>query len=228
MASTMVKMQVKADSWLATAAGAVLWVVAAVGYVILEASAAAGSEPAYSYVHNYVSDLAVSGGRAYLIRAAFFLQGILFLFGALLIVRFPNSRRGRVFLGLVAANALGNIAVGTVHSGQVHVAGAALAIVGGNAAILVGSALVGTAGGYRWYRCISKCVAALGLLCLIMLLINSVTNSANLLPNGAWERGSIYSITGWQLLSAGWVLGGSCSAAVGGRIAAWTSSQRTM
>jgi hypothetical membrane protein len=205
----MVKMQVKTDSRLATAAGAVVWVVAPVGYLILEALAAAGFEPTYSYTHNYVSDLAVTGGRAYLMRAAFFLQGILFLLGALLIVRFPDSRRGRLFLGLVAANAVGNIVVGTVHSGKVHVAGAALAIVGGNAAILVGSALVGTAGGHRWYRGISKSVAALGLLCLSMLLINSATNSANVLPNGAWERGSIYSITVWQLVSAGWVLGRS-------------------
>src|ERR1700675_4043521 len=150
MASTMVKMQVKTDSRLATVAGAVLWVVAPVGYLILEALAAAGFEPTYSYAHDYVSDLAVTGGGAYLMRAAFFLQGILFLLGALLIVGFPDSRRGRLFLGLVAANAVGNIVVGTVHSGKVHVAGAALAIVGGNAAILVGSALDGTAGGHRW------------------------------------------------------------------------------
>lgn len=203
----MVNMQLKADSRLATGAGAVLWVVAAVGYLILEAFAAAGFEPTYSYAHNYVSDLGVTGSsRAYLMRAAFFLQGILFLFGALLIVRFPGGPRGRLFLGLVAANAVGNIVVGTVHSGKVHVAGAALAIVGGNAAILVGSALVGTAGGQRWYRGISKFVAALGILCLIMLRINSATTSVNVLPNGAWERGSIYSITLWQLLTGGWVL----------------------
>jgi hypothetical membrane protein len=209
MASTMVNMQVKTDSRLATAAGAALWIVAPVGYLILEAFAAAGFEPTYSYAHDYVSDLAVTGGGAYLMRAAFFLQGILFLLGALLIVRFPDSRRGRLFLGLVAANAVGNIVVGTVHSGKVHVAGAALAIVGGNAAILVGSVLVGPAGGHRWYRGISKCVATLGLLCLIVLLINSATDSANVLPNGAWERGSIYSITMWQLLSAGRLLGRS-------------------
>jgi hypothetical membrane protein len=207
MPSTMVKMQVKADSRVTTAAGAVLWLVAAVGYLILEALAAAGFEPTYSYAQNYVSDLGVTGGGAYLMRAAFFLQGILFLLGALLIVRFPDSHRGRLFLGLVAANAVGNIVVGTVHSGKVHVVGAALAIVGGNAAILAGSALLGATGGHRWYRGISELVAALGLLCLIMLLINSVTGTANLLPTGAWERGSIYSITLWQLLTGGWLLG---------------------
>jgi hypothetical membrane protein len=204
----MLKMQVTADSRLATAAGAVLWIVAAVGYLILEGFAAAGFEPTYSYAHNYVSDLGVTGSpRAFLMRAAFFLQGTLFLLGALLMVRFPDSRRGRLFLGLVAANAVGNIVVGTLHSGHIHVAGAALAIVGGNAAILAGSALVGPAGGRRWYRGISKFVAVLGILCLVMLMINSVTRTASVLPDGVWERGSIYSITLWQLLTAGWVLG---------------------
>src|SRR5258707_7438921 len=104
---------------LATAAGTVLWVVAAVGYLLLEAFAAAGFEPAYSYANNYVSDLGMTGGelvhgqmidfsRAYLMRAAFFLQGILFFLGALLIARAPDSRRGRLFLGFVAANAVGH------------------------------------------------------------------------------------------------------------------------
>jgi hypothetical membrane protein len=192
---------------LATAAGTVLWFVAAVGYLLLEALAAAGFEPAYSYANNYVSDLGVQGQpidspRAHLMRAAFFLQGILFLLGAFLMVRASDSLRSRLFLGLVAANAVGNIVVGTVHSGRVHVVGAALAIVGGNAAILVGAALVQTAGAHRWYRGVSKFLAALGILCLVMLRIDSVTQTVNMLPNGAWERGSIYSIIAWQLLTA--------------------------
>ncbi len=197
--------------------GAALWVVAAVGYLILEAAAAANFEPSYSYAHDYISDLGIAGGgmvrgrmidspRAYLMQLAFYLQGFLFLAGALLIVGFPDSRRARTFLGLVAVNAVGNIVVGTVHSGTVHVAGAALAIVGGNIAILAGSAVVGRVGSHRWYRNVSKLVAALGLLCLIMLMVNSATMRSNLLPDGAWERGSVYSITIWQLFTAACVL----------------------
>lgn len=203
-----------------TACGAALWVVAALGYLLLEAVTAAGFEPVYSYASNYISDLGVSSGqlvhgfhgrlgdspRAYLMHTAFYLQGILFLLGALLIVRISESRRARMFLGLVAANALGNIVVGTVHSGNVHVTGAALAIVAGNTAILAGFAVVGTIGRRRWYRGISKLVAVLGLLSLIMLMINSATMKANLLADGAWERGSVYSITLWQLLTAGCLL----------------------
>jgi hypothetical membrane protein len=198
---------------LATTRGAVLWVVAAVGYLVLEAVAAAGFQPGYSYAHNYISDLGVAAGklvhgqmvdspRAYLMHTAFYLQGVLFFLGALLIVGVPDNRRARMFLGLVAANGVGNIVIGTVHSGKLHAAGAALAIVGGNAAILTGSAAIRTLGGRRWYRRISKFVAILGLLCLLMLMINSATAPANLLPDGTWERGSVYSITLWQLLTA--------------------------
>jgi len=198
------------------ARGAALWVVAAVGYLILEAVAAASFEPGYSYMRNYISDLGVDAGelhgrmidspRGYLMQIAFFGQGILFFAGALLIVGFPDSRRARTFLGLVAANAVGNIVVGTVHSGKVHVVGAALAIVGGNTAILAGSAIVGLVGRHRWYRNISKSIAALGLLSLVMLMVNSATMKSNLLPDGAWERGSVYSITLWQLLTAACLL----------------------
>ena len=140
--------------------------------------------------------------RASLMHAAFFLQGVLFLLGALLIIGVPRSRRARVFLGLVAANALGNIIIGAVHSGRVHVVGAAMAIVGGNAAILAGSAVIGTLGQQRWYRRISSVLAVVGFLSLAMLMVNSATGTRHLLPSGAWERGSVYSITTWQLLTA--------------------------
>ena len=204
---------------MATARGAALWVVAAVEYLVLEAVAAAGFEPAYSYARNSISDLGVTAGelvhgrmidspRAYLMHTAFYLQGILFLVGTLLIVGVPDSRRARLFLGLVAANAVGNIVIGTVHSGKVHLAGAALAIVAGNTAILTGSAVVGTVSRHRWYRTISKLIAALGLLCLIMLMINAATTRAHLLPSGAWERGSVYSIIIWQLFTAACLLTG--------------------
>ena len=114
--------------------GAALWVVAAVGYLVLEAIAAAGFEPAYNYARDYISDLGLPSGRlvrgrtvyssrAYLIHAAFYLQGILFLLGASLIVGVPDNRRARVFLGTVAGNAVGNIVIGTVHSGTVHIDG---------------------------------------------------------------------------------------------------------
>jgi hypothetical membrane protein len=193
--------------------GAAFWVVAAVGYLVLEAIAAAGFEPTYSYARNYISDLGLPSGmlvhgrtihspRAYLMHAAFYLQGILFLLGASLIVGTPENPRARAFLGIVGGNAVGNVVIGTVHSGRVHAVGAVLAIVGGNAAIVVGRDAIGALGGRRWYRFTSTAVAALGFSSITMLMINSATARTVLLPAGAWERGSVYSITAWQLLTA--------------------------
>ncbi|MBX9639880.1 MAG: DUF998 domain-containing protein [Mycobacteriaceae bacterium] len=174
--------------------GAVCWVVGVVGYLILEASAAVAYVPAYSYAHNYISDLGKAGPRASLMHAAFCLQGSMFLLGALCIVGVPVNRRARLFVGLVAANAVGNILVGTVHSGLLHLVGAVLALGGGNAAILAGSALSPRR---RSYRTTSTIIAALGFLCLALLVANS-----RALPVGVWERGSAYSIFLWQLLTA--------------------------
>ncbi|HEY0228600.1 MAG TPA: DUF998 domain-containing protein [Mycobacterium sp.] len=193
---------------MATGRGAALWIVAAVGYLALEAVAAAGFVPAYSYARNYISDLGVNAisPRSCLMHAAFYLQGILFFLGGVLIAGVPESPRARVFLGLLGANSIGNIVIGTVHSGNVHRAGAALAIVGGNTAILAGSAVIATVAGWPRYRLISTALATVGLLSLLMLLINSGTSKACLLPDGVWERGSVYSITAWQLLTAGYLL----------------------
>ncbi|MCV7079243.1 hypothetical protein AWC27_10010 [Mycobacterium szulgai] len=189
---------------MGTARAATVWVVAAVGYLVLEA-VAAGYRPGYSYWTDYVSDLGLAAPQAYFMHAAFYLQGTLFLLGALLIVGLPHRRRAQLFLGLVAANAVGNMVIAIVHSGKVHVAGAALAIVGGNAAIVAataGAGLVAPVGGRRWYQMVSRLIAALGLSCLALLVVNSVAGRTVVLPNGAAERGSVYSISTWQLLTS--------------------------
>ena len=41
---------------------AVLWITAGVGYLTLEAIAAASFRPQYSYAHNYIGDLGVTCG----------------------------------------------------------------------------------------------------------------------------------------------------------------------
>jgi hypothetical membrane protein len=192
--------QARGQRGSAITCGAALWVVGAVGYLLLEAFAAAGYRPHYSYADNYISDLGVTGPRTHVMHAAFWLHGTLFLLGALLIAGRPVDRRTRMFVGMAAANAVGNIVVATVHSGKVHVAGAALAIVGGNAAILAGSALIRPT--RRWYRNISKFIGLVGFSSLVMLVIDSSTTTIDVLPTGVWERGSVYSITLWQLLTA--------------------------
>jgi hypothetical membrane protein len=178
--------------------GAALWTVGVVGYLVLEAVTAAGYEPSYSYWHNYISDLGKTGARVHLMHAAFCLQGTMFLLGTLAMVGVPRSGRARLFVGLVAANCVGNVVVGTVHSGKLHVAGAALALAGGNAAILAGSTWVGPVP--AWYRSVSKLIAAVGFFCLLMLV------NVRSLPIGVVERGSAYAIFAWQLLTVACLL----------------------
>lgn len=210
----------------ATSAAAT-WITAGLAYLILEAVTATGFREHYSYAHNFISDLGVtsrgmSQGRmidsplAYLMNTAFYLQGTLFLVGAILIVRAFEVRRAALFLTLAATNTVGNFLVAAVHSGPsaqahgtswVHDTGALLAIIGGNAAILAGSTIVPLAG-VRWYRGISAGLAMLGLLGLILLILELKVAAINILPPAVWERCSVYSIIGWQVFTAVYLLAG--------------------
>ena len=205
---------------------AAVWVAAGGGYLILEAIAAVGFRRHYSYAHDYISDLGVTArgilhGRtvdsplAHLMNTAFYLQGTFFLLGAVLMVRAVGNRKAGLFLTWAAMNAVGNIIVGTVHGGPianvdgtgwVHGFGAVLAIAGGNAAILAGSAIVRNSGAAPWYRAASIGLAVVGLLSFIMLVVDSSTAAISVLPVGVWERGSVYSIIAWQMFTAGYLL----------------------
>jgi hypothetical membrane protein len=209
----------------ATSAAAV-WIAAGLGYVILEAIAATGFRNHYSYAHNFISDLGITSrgmfqGRmidsslACLMNTAFCLQGALFLVGAVLIVRALEAQWAGLFLTLAAANAVGNIVVATFHSGPaaqadgtiwVHQTGALLAIVGGNAAILVGSSIVRHADRAPWYRRVSAGLGVLGLLSFVLLVMGSNVAAINILPPAVWERCSVYSIIAWQMFTSAYVL----------------------
>ena len=159
------------------AIGAALWIGAALVYVLLEAVAAAAVVPAYSYARNFISDLGVPAisPRAGLMNSAFYLQGILFLSGAVLISRSALPGKARLFVGLAAVNAVGNILVATFTSGTgaLHTVGAVLAIGGGNAAILAGSSALHGAIGPRWYRAVSVALAGVGFLSLTVFWVRS-------------------------------------------------------
>lgn len=195
--------------------GATLWIVAAVGYVALEAVAAAAYVPAHSYTADFISDLGVprrgaeGSPLAALMNTAFVLQGALFLGGAVLVSR--GLRGSRAVVAIAAVHAVGLVLVAVVHSGPpehaggpswAHPLGAGLAIVGGNAAILAGSALARRAGLPAWHVTASVVVGVLGLLCLVMLLVDPRTDAVDVLPAGAWERGSVYPITAWEFVTA--------------------------
>jgi hypothetical membrane protein len=168
----------------------------ALAYLILEAIAAASFRPRYSYTHNLISEL---GSTSWVMTVAFYLQGTLFLIGAMLIGRAAETGRAALFLDLAAANAVGNYLIAAFHSGPVHGTGAFLAIVGGNAAILAGSAIVS---GVGWYRRVSVGLGVLGLLSFALFVIELNVPAMGVLAPAVWERCSVYSITGWQLVSA--------------------------
>lgn len=194
------------------AGAAVCWLVSGLGYLTVEAVVAGAFRDHYSYAYDYISDLGrrIDSPLAYLMNFAFCLQGTGFVVGALLAGRAVGSRGG-LFVALATANALGNVLVGTFHTGLtaeangtiwVHRTGAVLAIVGGNCAIVAGSAAIRKAVGARWFYGVSAGVAALGLVSLVMLAIGSTTGTTVILPAATWERGSVYSIIGWQMFAA--------------------------
>ncbi|MCW2552327.1 MAG: conserved rane protein [Mycobacterium sp.] len=183
---------------------AVCWLVAGVAYPSLEAAAATGV-PGYRYAHDFISDLGrPDSPLSYLVNTAFVVQGTLFFVASVLLARAERNRPYGLFVGFAAANAVGNVIVATVPSGSagiawVHVSAAVLAIVGGNAAILTGSPLVSA---HRAYRAASVGLAALGLLSFVLLAIAATTSVTMMLPSAVWERTSVYTIIGWQVLSA--------------------------
>ncbi len=186
-----------------------LWISAAVIFIAVETVAAAAVVPSYSYVNGYISDLGVPARspKAVLMNSAFWVQGLAFLAGAVLIAR--ALRSGWLLVALAAANAVGNLLVAVVHGGSalvakgyswLHVVGAVLAIVGGNAAIVIGSSVVAKAVALRGYRAASVAIAVIGFVGLALLSI-AMSTAGTTLPAGAVERASVYSILVWQVFT---------------------------
>lgn len=175
---------------------ALLWLLAAAGYLAAEALAA-GALPGYGYGADYISTLGdpTSSPRAPLMNAAFAFQGVCFAVAAALFATGATRSRNRLwFLVFAIGNGIGNVLIAIVHSGQGnawHVIGAVLAIVGGNGAALTGSVLLASAA----YRATSITLGALGLLCLLVV-------GMGVGDVGLWERGSVYPIFAWQILTA--------------------------
>lgn len=187
---------------------AAIWLVGGAGYLILEGVVAAAFRPHYSYADDLISDLGVTSGGgadsplAGLMNIGFYLQGTAFLVGAFLVAHTLARPAAAFFVILAATNAVGNILVGTVHGAGsgglewLHGTGAVLAILGGNGAILTGFFLVGQSAPYRIG---SLGLAAFGLVCFTLFAVGAI-------PAGLWERGSVYTIISWQLVTAAYLL----------------------
>jgi hypothetical membrane protein len=179
-------------------AGAI-WLLGAAVYLVCEAVAAA-SLADYSYLTDYISDLGVS---AVMNVGAFMLHGSLLLLGAVVFVRAcPTSGRlGWTFMLAAAVNATGNVLVGIFRSGNHwHVIGAGMAIVGGNVAVIIAGIGNRRVGASRAYRLASIVLGVVGLACLLTLVIDGA-NGSRLFPVGLVERGSVYSIIAWEIMT---------------------------
>jgi hypothetical membrane protein len=180
-------------------AAGVIWLVGAAVYLVCEAIAA-GSVADYSYVTDYISDL---GGSDVMNVGAFMLHGSLLLLGAVVFVRAcpTPGRLGRIFLLAAAVNATGNVLVGIFRSGNHwHVIGAGMAIVGGNVAVIVAGIGSRRLGAPRAYRLGSIVLGVVGIACLLTLIIDGA-NGSRLFPVGVVERGTVYSIIAWEIMT---------------------------
>ncbi len=190
---------------LGARAAAAVWLVGAAVYLVSEAIAAA-SFPGYSYIADYISDLGIS---AVMNIGAFMLHGSLFLVGAIIISRSCPTLglAGWSFVFAAAANAIGNILVGTFRSGAVD----------GRWCITLardrrrnGDSRRQHRGDHRRTRqwpigritklSLRECrIGVVGIACLLALIIDGANGSR--LPAGAVERGSVYSIIVWEIMT---------------------------
>lgn len=192
--------------------GAAAWIIGALAYLVVEKVAADNVKGHYSYIHHYISVLGVPawGRFASLMNGAFYLQGALLFVGAVLVSR-AAGRRAVFFLLFALAGAVGFFLVATMHGGsplakgdgmQWHMAGALLAFIGGNAAIVAGSATVARVVNARtWYRTVSLLIAAAGFIAFFSLANYNVWGY-RYAPVGITERIPVYSILAWQVFSA--------------------------
>lgn len=205
---------------LIPAAAGIAWVAAAVVYVGTEA-VAASAFPGYSYSANYISDLGVPDvaefqGRAIdsplhaVMNAGFILQGVLYLAAAVIATRALRAGPRRAFLVLAAVHAVGITVVGLIHGsassaasgiGWMHVVGAGMAIIAGNAASITAGLGSGRSGAARAYRMASLALGVVGLVALALL--QTLGGSG---IDGIWERGSVYTVTAWELMTGVTVL----------------------
>jgi hypothetical protein len=206
------------DAFPVPALAALAWVCAGVLFLAVEAFCAAAFQD-YSYVTRYISELGVPyrGQAAQMVidspRAtvmnlgAFMGEGLLFGIAVLSFRRapWPPSRARTTFIVLGLLHAAGMMMVGAVHGGPhefaakiglVHKAGAALAIGGGNFALITAGVGLRRFAATNAYARASLLLGVFGLLSAALLSFNDGTPEW---PRGLLERGSSYSIIAWEI-----------------------------
>jgi hypothetical membrane protein len=199
--------------------GGLALVLAPAVYVVTEAiTAAAWTQPRYSYTENYVSDLGVTGPRetflghdiysplAPVMNAGFIADGLLALLATILIVRFRASRRAKAIWILSVLLAAGITLVGVFHGSRLsqqagtiglHFLGAPVAIIAGNViTILVGAGAAAFGLAPRFRRpLIILGIAGIAALAAEIVVMGGVPG----FPAGICERLAVYAVLAAQL-----------------------------
>jgi hypothetical membrane protein len=173
----------------------------------------------YSMARNYISDLgavATSSSLHSVMNASFVLQGLLIVFGTVLVRSFfPERLVYRIALALLVIAGIGVLEVGMVPQDinpRLHLLGAAANFLGGNLAmILLGLVMIRRsvceAQRLRWRSWITFALGSIGLLATVALVFLGNPSWAALRWNaGTVERLAAYPLplwltwTGWRIL----------------------------
>ncbi|CCQ13931.1 Conserved membrane protein [Rhodococcus sp. AW25M09] len=178
-------------------------------YLASETIAALGwTDRSYSYARNNISDLGIPEiSRLHAVmNTGFVVDGALFVLAGLgLSVLFEGRARWIVATTSVV-HGVGSIIVGLAHASvdgasTPHAAGAGMAIIGGNLVLLAAGRYGGRVGAPRWYTVGSALGGVLGLVGFGLFLANT-----GILGGGTFERISVYTIIGWEIITGATIL----------------------
>ena len=197
--------------------GALCFTLGGLQYLLAEKiSALAWHEPDYSYRQNYISDLGIAScgptadGRAIysplhmLMNSGFAIEGLLFFIACVLLRRVFNEQGQSLFLLFGLLHGIGGVMIALFHSGggtggvTLHQTGAVMAIGGGNLCLLSVAWMKRNSAGWRGFSWLSLMLGVVGLVSMFMI-------SLDVLPVGMIERMSVYTITGWQVVTGFWL-----------------------
>lgn len=172
--------------------GACLWLLC-LQFFIAEQIARMGWTGHYSMRRDYISDLGAAGSSLHrVMNGSFVLQGLLILFGAVLLRRLLP----RIAVALLAIAGLGVLVVGLVPedtNARLHLQGAAAHFLGGNLAIILLAK--------RWKSWITFAAGSIGLLATLALAFHGMgPNTGTVERLAAYPLPLILSWSGWRML----------------------------
>lgn len=209
-----------AGAVIAAVAAAAFWAVAGLWSFTSEA-VTADAMRRYSYLTDYVSDLGIPRAEtlhgevptsplAAVMNLGFLLEGALFLIAACFAAAaWVPVRLRRFLLGLAVVHAVGTVLVCCVHGSPaaerddtivVHFLGAGMAIVGGNAVLLLVGRIWRADCRLRTLGRVSTALGVLGVTGLVMVSLGLATGCSILFPDGVWERLAVYSVLVWSVV----------------------------